>query len=135
MAAWHAAQMLRERMLNVAQLEEYGIFHYQWCLYVGKLTIWAFHHFGAQVALTPRSLCNHTGPEAEAEVHAWSRKKMNILVASMASIAPANMERLIGKCCTQGLTTEMASYLRTVRWTAAYEATKILKELSMQDCA
>jgi hypothetical protein len=64
------------------------------------------------------------------ELREGSRHRMNHLVAAMASVTPANMGRIMGKCCTHGLTIEMAKYLRCVRWTAAYEAMKILEGLS-----
>jgi hypothetical protein len=81
-----------------------------WCLYIGTLTAWAFHHFGAESSgLRPR--CDHSGPENVRELKQGSRHKMNHLVATMVSVTPANMNRIMGKCCTHGLTLEMAKYL------------------------
>jgi len=74
--------------------------------------------------------CYHSGPENVRELRAGSRNKMNHLVATMPSVTPANMDRIMGKCCTHGLTIERAKYLRGVRWTAAYEAMKILEGVS-----
>lgn len=58
-----------------------------------------------------------------------ARTKMNHLVATMASVTPANMKRIMRKCCTHGLAIEIAKYSRGVRWTAAYEAMRILERL------
>ena len=128
-AAWHAAQMFREGMLNLLGWEVHGVFHYPWCLYIGALTCWAFHHFGAE-STSKQPLCNHGSEARRKELRDNSRLKMNHLVSTMASVTPANMERVMGKCCTHGLTIEMAKYLRGIRWTAAYEAMKILEGLS-----
>ena len=129
-AAWHAAQMLREGMLILLQWDVHDVFHYPWCLYIGTLTCWAFHHFGAQVETEPQMLCDHSGPLKQKELQASSRHRMNHLVATMASVTPASMDHLMGRCCPHGLTVEIAEYLRGVRWTAAYEAMKILEGLS-----
>lgn len=128
-AAWHAAQMFREGMLNLVNWDVHGEFHYPWCLYIGTLTLWAFHHFGAESNAMP-SVCDHAGPAKTAALKEGARSKMNHLVATMASVTPVNMDRIMGKCCTHGLTMEMAAYLRTIRWSAAYEAAKILEGLS-----
>lgn len=128
-AAWHAAQMFREGMLNLQNWDVHGEFHYPWCLYIGTLTCWAFHHFGVE-SPTMKSVCDHEGTAESQLLRDGSRQKMNHLVATMASVTPGNMHRTMGKCCTHGLTIEMAKYLRGVRWTAAYEAMKILEELS-----
>jgi hypothetical protein len=129
-AAWHAACMFREGMLHLLQWDVHGVFHYPWCLYIGTLTIWAFHHFGAQVETAPQPSCDHSGPEGEKDLAEHSRDTMNYLVAVMASVTPLHMDGVMGKYCTHGLTTEMAKYLRGVRWTAAYEAMKVLEGLS-----
>ncbi|PVH74229.1 hypothetical protein DL98DRAFT_468144 [Cadophora sp. DSE1049] len=128
-AAWHAAQLFRDGMLNLKDWEVHGAFHYPWCLYIGTLTCWAFHHFGAE-ASSMKPLCDHLGLEKAKELQKSSRRSMNYLVASMASVTPAYQDGLKGKCCTHGLAIEMAKYLRGVRWTAAYEAMKILEGLS-----
>jgi hypothetical protein len=128
-AAWHAAQMFREGMLNLLNWDVHGEFHYPWCLYIGTLTCWAFHHFGAE-GQERGSVCDHSGPGKRKALRESSRSKMNHLVATMASVTPVNMDRIMGNCCTHGLTIEMAKYLRGVRWTAAYEAMKILEGLS-----
>ena len=77
-----------------------------------------------------QELCDHSGEVKMKELQKGSRNRMNHLVATMASVTPATMNRIMGKCCTHGLTIEMAKYLRGVRWTAAYEAMKILEGLS-----
>jgi hypothetical protein len=119
-------------MLNLMNWEVHGVFHYPWCLYIGTLTYWAYHHFGgkgAKSSLT-QELCDHSSTIKMKELQGCSRHKMNHLVATMASVTPANMNRVMGRCCVHGLTIEMAKYLRGVRWTAAYEAMKILEGLS-----
>ncbi|RDW91816.1 hypothetical protein BP5796_01210 [Coleophoma crateriformis] len=128
-AAWHAAQMFREGMLNLQSWDVHGVFFYPWCLYIGTLTCWAFHHFGTEAAAM-EPCCDHSTTAGKDKLLSGSRNLMNHLVATMASVTPVNMDRVMGNCCTHGLTIEMAKYLRGVRWTAAYEAMKILEALS-----
>lgn len=126
-AAWHAAQMIREGILNLKNWDVNGVFHYPWCLLIGTLTCWAFHHFGSGIS-DSREICRH--PD-EREMHqAQSRMLMNHMVSLMGSVSPTHIRRTLGKCCTHGLTVEVARYLRTVRWTAAFEAMKLLVGLS-----
>ncbi|KAI2829219.1 transcriptional regulator family: Fungal Specific TF and C2H2 zinc finger [Aspergillus niger] len=126
-AAWHAAQMIREGILNLKNWDVNGVFHYPWCLLIGTLTCWAFHHFGRGIS-DSREICRH--PD-EREMHqAQSRMLMNHMVSLMGSVSPTHIRRTLGKCCTHGLTVEVARYLRTVRWTAAFEAMKLLVGLS-----
>lgn len=128
-AAWHAAQLFHEGMLNLKNWEVHGVFHYPWCLYIATLTCWAFHNFGAETSsLGPA--CDHSSPAKAEELHRSSKGSMHYLVAAMASVTPAYIDGLIGMCCTHSLAIKMAKYLRGVRWTAAYEAMKILEGLS-----
>ncbi|XRM44193.1 hypothetical protein ABZX51_007336 [Aspergillus tubingensis] len=125
-AAWHAAQMMREGILNLRNWDVNGVFHYPWCLVIGTLTCWAFHCFGGGIS-DAREICRH--PERDMP-QTQSRVLMNHMVSLMGSVSPANIRRTLGKCCTHGLTVEVARYLRSVRWTAAYEAMKLLMALS-----
>lgn len=127
-AAWHAAQMLRAGMVNLKDWDVHSVFHYPWCLYIATLTCWAFHHFGVQT-LSTQKLCHHSSPEEVKELQENAKSKMNHLVAMMAFATASNMHRTLGKCCTHGLTIQMAKYLRRVRWAVAYEAMKILEGL------
>ncbi|KAF9888257.1 hypothetical protein FE257_008826 [Aspergillus nanangensis] len=126
-AAWHAAQMLREGLLNLKNWDVNGVFHYPWCLVIGTLTCWAFHHFGGET-LDDRGTCSH--PNGTDMQQTQSRVVMNHMVSLMASVSPTNIRRTLKKCCTHGLTIEVARYLKSVRWTAAFEAMKLLEGLS-----
>lgn len=128
-AAWHAAQMFREGMLNLKAWDVHGAFHYPWCLYIGTLTCWTYHHFGRET-MSLAAVCKHHRSTELEELQSTGRDRMNHLVSTMASVTPTTMDRVMGRCCTHGLTLEMAKYLRGVRWTAAYEAMKILEGLS-----
>ncbi|KKK20852.1 hypothetical protein ARAM_005294 [Aspergillus rambellii] len=125
-AAWHAAQMFREGLLYLKNWDVNGLFHYPWCLVIGTLTCWSFHRFGGE-GLEP-SACNH--PPGRDIPQGQSQALMNHLVSLMASVAPTNVRRTLTKCCTHGLSIEVARYLKSVRWTAAYEAMKLLEGLS-----
>ncbi|KAL4783762.1 fungal-specific transcription factor domain-containing protein [Aspergillus varians] len=122
-AAWHAAQLFREGMLSLKNWDGNGVFHYPWCLYIATLTCWAYHQFEAERT-------NSRSQTQTVALRERSRTSMHHLVATMASVTPAYMNGLMGKCCTHGLTIEMTKYLRSIRWTAAYEAMKVLEGLS-----
>ncbi|KIW15393.1 hypothetical protein PV08_05439 [Exophiala spinifera] len=42
-AAWHAAHLLRDGIMNLDNWDVNNAFHYPWCLYLSTLTCWAFH--------------------------------------------------------------------------------------------
>ncbi|OJJ73394.1 hypothetical protein ASPBRDRAFT_194345 [Aspergillus brasiliensis CBS 101740] len=126
-AAWHAAQMLREGILNLRNWEVSGVFHYPWCLFIGTLTCWAFHHFGGEMT-DGQDICSHLD-ETDMD-QTQSRVLMNHMVSLMGSVSPTQIRRTLKKCCTHGITVEVARYLRSVRWTAAFEAMKLLMGLS-----
>ncbi|KAL2825772.1 fungal-specific transcription factor domain-containing protein [Aspergillus cavernicola] len=141
-AAWHAAQLFREAMLSLKIWDVNGIFHYPWCLYIATLTCWAYHQFGAEMIdeqeegagvditrLRSRACGSQTCPARTEALRRRSRTSMHHLVATMASVTPAYMDILMGKCCTHGLMIEMTKYLRSIRWTAAYEAMRVLEGL------
>ncbi|KAJ5594838.1 uncharacterized protein N7459_001046 [Penicillium hispanicum] len=128
-AAWHAAQMFREGLLYLKKWDAKGEFHYPWCFVIGTLTCWAFHRFGGE-DMQP-SLCAHRrGAEMTQE---QSQALMNQLVSLMASVSTVDVRRTLQKCCTHGLSREVARYLKNVRWTAAFEAMKLLEGLSDAD--
>ncbi|KAI1009635.1 hypothetical protein LB504_002969 [Fusarium proliferatum] len=122
-AAWHAAQMIREGLLNLRNWKANGMFHYPWCLYIGVLTIWAFVHFSQD---DNRRGCHHS-IGGEDILQTQSKALMHQTISNMASCTPATIGRDLHRCCPHGLAIEVAKYLKTVRWTAAFEAMKVLE--------
>lgn len=125
-AAWHAAQTFREGLLHLKNWDTNDVFHYPWCLVIGTLTCWAFHSFGAD-DMGPLVCTHQEGTHMGQE---QSRALMNHVVSLMASVSPTDLRRTLRKCCTHGLASEVARYLKSVRWTAAFEAMKLLETLS-----
>ncbi|KAH7162058.1 fungal-specific transcription factor domain-containing protein [Dactylonectria estremocensis] len=123
-AAWHAAQMFREGLLKLQSWDDTESFHYPWCLYIGTLTCWAFQHFSSEGVI-----CNHTATQA-GERTGGSKASMTNTVSQMASLTLMSDMKRPTECCTHGLAVEVAEYLKTIRWTAAYEATKVLEGLA-----
>ncbi|KAF5637630.1 C2H2 zinc finger [Fusarium tjaetaba] len=124
-AAWHAAQMIREGLLNLRNWKANGMFHYPWCLYIGVLTTWAFVHF-SQGQNDSRRGCHHSAG-GEDILQAQSKALMHQTISNMASCTPVTIGRDLHRCCPHGLAIEVAKYLKTVRWTAAFEAMKVLE--------
>ncbi|KAF4503029.1 C2H2 zinc finger [Fusarium agapanthi] len=124
-AAWHAAQMIREGLLNLRNWKANGMFHYPWCLYIGVLTTWAFLHF-SQGQSDNRRGCHHS-VGGEDILQTQSKALMHQTISNMASCTPATIGRDLHRCCPHGLAIEVAKYLKTVRWTAAFEAMKVLE--------
>ncbi|PNP78666.1 hypothetical protein FNYG_08012 [Fusarium nygamai] len=124
-AAWHAAQMIREGLLNLRNWKANGMFHYPWCLYIGVLTTWAFVHF-SQGQNDNRRGCHHS-VGGEDILQTQSKALMHQTISNMASCTPATIGRDLHRCCPHGLAIEVAKYLKTVRWTAAFEAMKVLE--------
>ncbi|KAH7169977.1 fungal-specific transcription factor domain-containing protein [Dactylonectria macrodidyma] len=123
-AAWHAAQMFREGLLKLQSWDDTEAFHYPWCLYIGTLTCWAFQHFSSEGVI-----CNHTAAQT-GERAGGSKASMTNTVSQMASLTLMSDIKRPTECCTHGLAVEVAEYLKTIRWTAAYEATKVLEGLA-----
>ncbi|KAH6999106.1 fungal-specific transcription factor domain-containing protein [Ilyonectria sp. MPI-CAGE-AT-0026] len=123
-AAWHAAQMFREGLLKLQSWDDTEAFHYPWCLYIGTLTCWAFQHFSVEGVV-----CNHDSMQ-KGEMAGNSKASMTNTVSQMASLTLMNDSKRPTECCTHGLAVEVAEYLKTIRWTAAYEATKVLEGLA-----
>ncbi|KAL4778779.1 fungal-specific transcription factor domain-containing protein [Aspergillus varians] len=128
-AAWHAAQMFREGLLHLKSWDANDVLHYPWCLVTGTLTCWAFHHFGGERQTVA---CSH-GQITRMAQGEW-RMLMNHCVSLMASMPPTAIRRALGKCCVHGLAVEISRYLKRVRWTAAFEAMKLLEALSVAGC-
>ncbi|KAF4335200.1 C2H2 zinc finger [Fusarium beomiforme] len=127
-AAWHAAQMIREGLLNLRNWKANGMFHYPWCLYIGALTCWAFVHF-SQIQNDEdqsRLICQHTTGGRD-DLRTNSKALMHQTISNMASSTPATIGKDLHRCCPHGLAVEVAKYLKTVRWTAAFEAMKVLQ--------
>ncbi|KAF5567566.1 C2H2 zinc finger [Fusarium phyllophilum] len=124
-AAWHAAQMIREGLLNLRNWKADGMFHYPWCLYIGVLTTWAFVYF-SQGQNDNRRGC-HRSVGGEDILQTQSKALMHQTMSNMASCTPATIGRDLHRCCPHGLAIEVAKYLKTVRWTAAFEAMKVLE--------
>lgn len=127
-AAWHAAQMIREGLLNLRNWKANGMFHYPWCLYIGVLTTWAVVHFSQSQT---DEECNRRGCHhslgGEDILQTQSKALMHQTISNMASCTPATIGRDLHRCCPHGLAIEVAKYLKTVRWTAAFEAMKVLE--------
>jgi hypothetical protein len=150
-AAWHAAHLLRDGIMNLENWDVNNAFHYPWCLYLSTLTCWAFH-FANVADKAPNSSSNGNGEGAMSSASSgdsqldadgmdvddgivWHAKaEMNALVSSMASVAPENLWRGLGKCSTSGLTAVMAKHLSNVRWAVVHEAMKVLRGLVPERC-
>ncbi|KAF7555362.1 hypothetical protein G7Z17_g2261 [Cylindrodendrum hubeiense] len=123
-AAWHAAQMFREGLLKLQSWDDTEAFHYPWCLFIGTLTCWAFQHFSSDGVV-----CNHDSTQTVG-ITRNSKASMTNTISQMASLTLMSDSKRPTECCTHGLAVEVAGYLKTIRWTAAYEATKVLEGLS-----
>jgi hypothetical protein len=142
-AAWHAAHLLRDGIMNLDNWDANDSFHYPWCLYLSTLTCWAFHD--ANTADTSPGGGSSNGA-ADRNWHGvdshlldsgmvddsvvWHAKaEMNALVSSMTSAVPKNLWRGLGKYPTSGLTAVIARHLGNIRWAVVHEAMKVLKGL------
>lgn len=160
-AAWHAAHLLRDGIMNLDNWDVNNAFHYPWCLYLSTLTCWAFH-FANVVDKSPSSGApanggggiglNTGGGGADRNMHlaskespannsvddhgiVWHAKaEMNALVSSMTSVVPENLWRGLGKYSTSGLTTVMAKHLSNIRWAVVHEGMKVLRGLVPERC-
>jgi hypothetical protein len=158
-AAWHAAHLLRDGILNLDNWDVNNAFHYPWCLYLATLTCWAFHF--ANVVDKSGGMCgngtastsgnnnysNNTINSINADHFVssgnslldsgvlddgmvWHAKsEMNALVSSMTSVVPENLWRGLGKYSTSGLTAVMAKHLSNIRWAVVHEGMKVLRGL------
>ncbi|KEF58502.1 uncharacterized protein A1O9_06428 [Exophiala aquamarina CBS 119918] len=139
-AAWHAAHLLRDGILNLDNWDVNNAFHYPWCLYIATLTCWAFHFATSSTGMqenTNSSSCaghraganSRSDNEADDQIVWHAKSEMNALVSSMTSGTPENLWRVIGKYTTSGLTAVMAKHLSNVRWAVVHEGMKVLRGL------
>ncbi|RVX70087.1 hypothetical protein B0A52_06259 [Exophiala mesophila] len=140
-AAWHAAHLLRDGIMNLDNWDVNNAFHYPWCLYLSTLTCWAFHFANASTKVkgpssssrSDRASSTAESPGDAASSHdgiVWHAKaEMNALVSSMTSVVPEDLWRVIGRYSTSGLTAVMAKHLSNVRWAVVHEGMKVLRGL------
>lgn len=155
-AAWHAAHLLRDGIMNLENWDVNNAFHYPWCLYLSTLTCWAFHFANMVNTNALTSPINNTAGNAggaNVTTHepcssshgiyiengtgtvddgiAWHAKaEMNALVSNMTSaVVPENLWRVLGKFSTSGLTTVMVKHLSNIRWAVVHEGMKVLRGL------
>lgn len=125
-AAWHAAHLLRDGIMNLESWDVDQQFHYPWCLYLATLTCWAFHH-----AKNDRGVA-HRGPRTpnhSSNENTNQETGMNALISSMTAVGPEGLSRLAGKQSTSGLIAVVAKHLGNIRWAVVYEGMKVLKGL------
>jgi hypothetical protein len=148
-AAWHAAHLLRDGIMNLGNWDVNNAFHYPWCLYLSTLTCWAFHFANGvennSATRSPRSgnrnvagrgnvnfagsMESHPEPGIDDTIVWHAKAEMNALVSSMTSVVPENLWRVLGKCSTSGLTAVVAKHLSNIRWAVVHEAMKVLRGL------
>ncbi|KAK5198791.1 hypothetical protein LTR99_007725 [Exophiala xenobiotica] len=160
-AAWHAAHLLRDGIMNLDNWDVNNAFHYPWCLYLSTLTCWAFHFANvidkngngssnnnsnnSNNGGSDRNNNNNTPFEKNSHLDnndgvdnngiVWHAKsEMNALVSSMASVMPENLWRGLGKYSTSGLTAVMAKHLSNIRWAVVHEGMKVLRGLVPERC-
>ena len=122
-AAWHAAQLLRDGVMNLEDWDVDQHFHYPWCLYLATITCWAFHRDGTTTGESEQ-------PNNECDDGGWSAKSaMNSLISSMTAVGPEGLKSLAGKQSTAGLVSVMAEHLSAIRWAVVYEGMKVLRGL------
>jgi hypothetical protein len=118
-AAWHAAQLLRDGVMNLEGWDVDQQFHYPWCLYLATLTCWAFHHGKNEASNSARSSSDSANDESS----------MNALISSMTAAGPEGLERLAGRQTTSGLINVVAKHLSNIRWAVVFEGMKVLRGL------
>jgi hypothetical protein len=139
-AAWHAAHLLRDSVLNLKSFDVNNTFYYPWRLYVSIITCWAFHALAVvgSPASPPPPAYDEPGrvstvPSSEPSADSGSRwraeSEMNALVSSMTSVMPESLSRLLARYSTSGLTTVMAERLSRIKWVVIQEGIKLLRDL------
>lgn len=141
---WHAAQLLRDGIMNLDNWDVNNAFHYPWCLYLATLTCWAFHYGSRDDrSATLPAMINYDNSREDAVSMSMgmyaddanesamydAKAQMNALVSGMTSGVPEGLWRIAGKYSTKGLTTVMAQHLSNVRWAVVHEGMKVLKGL------
>ena len=132
-AAWHAAQLLRDGIMNLDNWDANDVFHYPWCLYLATLTCWAFHFAASDEDVHDSSdrLSRHATKHRSDGVNAQSG--MSALISGMTSVAPGDLWKTVGKYSTSGLTAMIAKHLSTIRWAVVHEGMKILRALVSEE--
>lgn len=130
-AAWHAAHLLRDGVMNLDSFDVNEVFHYPWCLYLATLTCWAFHFSSKDDhdsgSYRSRDVVRHDGAGVS------SQAEMSALISGMTSVAPDGLWKTVGKFSTGGLTATIARHLSTVRWAVVHEGLKILRGLVAEE--
>ncbi|TVY76157.1 Zinc finger protein [Lachnellula suecica] len=130
-AAWHAAHLLREGIMDLDNWDVNDVFHYPWCLYLATLTCWAFHFAGSgKNDRTFDDRCLRSTEQVGDASNAQA--EMSSLVSGMTSVALDGLWKSVGKYNTSGLTAMIAKHLSTVRWAVVHEGMKILKGLATE---
>lgn len=134
-AVWHAAQCIRDGLLGLEAWDSSGLIHYPWCLYISTLTIWAYLTFSANGEdHDPTRLpsnCDLVNGQRKCVTN--SVKSMSHTISVLATNGSQKSQASLKNCCVHGVATEVAKSLKTVRWTAAFEAMKILENLARQN--
>ncbi|KAF2498901.1 hypothetical protein BU16DRAFT_558940 [Lophium mytilinum] len=133
-AAWHAAWVVRDGVMNLEGFDAMGLFHFPWCLYLATVTCWAFYH--ARPAGADPS---EAGPDERAEDSdddddemIWDAKaEMNALISGMTSVPAEALAGLGlgGRKRTSGLTAVVARHLSKVRWAVVHDGMMVLRGL------
>jgi len=129
-AAWHAAHILGESIMNLEDFQLIGVFHYPWCLYLANITCWAFHHAQPTSKELPDN-CDHAAAmEEDDDDIIWDAKaEMNALISSMTTSRPEDLAGLAGKRRVDGLTAVISQALAKVRWAVVHDANSVLRGL------
>ncbi|KAL0943453.1 C2H2 finger domain transcription factor [Colletotrichum truncatum] len=140
-AAWHAAQILRETKKKLSGIEAMNLFHVPWCLYLATLTCWAYHHarpnrsYGSLSRRQYDAMGDFDNDEdGEDDEMVWDpQAEMDALVASMSERADRNDVALRNeRRRTNGLVWIMADILTTVRWGIVHAGVVVLRGLVPQ---
>ncbi|OCK82677.1 hypothetical protein K432DRAFT_415193 [Lepidopterella palustris CBS 459.81] len=139
-AAWHAACVIRDGVMNLEGFDAMGLFHFPWCLYLCTLTCWAFHHArpseasasDAGVGLGAGEQQGHGATAAgddEDEIIWDAKAEMNALISGMTSQTPEGLAKARGRRRTSGLTAVVAKCLSKVRWAVVHDGMMVLRGL------
>lgn len=131
-AAWHAAHILRDSVIDLEDFMDVDLFHYPWCLYLANVTCWAFYH--ARPCSTPgvldnNSLSANNNHDDDDEMIWDARAELNGLISSMTSSRPEDLADLTRRHRTDGLTAVIAQALVRVRWGIIHDAVSVLRGL------
>ncbi|KAL1303765.1 hypothetical protein AAFC00_007104 [Neodothiora populina] len=123
-AAWHAAQIIKDTVMNLEDFDAGGLFIHPWCLYLATITIWSFNH--------AQPFANDGFNEGEDEMVWDASADMNALISSMTSGTSEQLARSVAankSVRTAGLTAVIATHLSKVRWAIIHEGMLVLKGL------